>query len=258
MNYGWENVIEPPLKGRKCKPRQSGITMLIDKGLTVHETTELLSLNAPYIDFIKLTFGTAVLYPQQTLIEKIQIAKNFKVAIYPGGTLFEIALGQGKQEEYFQFLLELGIDWVEISDGTLEVSMEERQLAIKKAIDLGLKVITEIGKKDIDCQPNEEILATTALLDLEAGAKWVIVEGRESGKGIGIYDNQGTVIIDKLGRLNDQIGNQAIIWEAPLKPQQALLINEFGPNVNLGNIPPGEIMALEALRLGYRSDTWKQ
>jgi phosphosulfolactate synthase len=147
---------------------------------------------------------------------------------------------------------------VEISDGSLEIPFDERSAAIRKAKFFGLNVITEVGKKEARNQPSEDILALTARRDLEEGANWVIIEGRESGKGIGIYDNQGAIIMDKLNTLKLQMNPETIIWEAPLKTQQVVLINEFGPNVNLGNIPPSEIMALEALRLGYRSDTWKR
>lgn len=258
MNYAWEGLLEAPLSGREAKPRNFGITMLIDKGLTAHETRDLLSMNAPFIDFLKLTFGTAALYPKTVLMEKIELANDFDVAMYPGGTFFEIALWQEKSELYFKSLVDLGFEWVEISDGSLTISPAKRSMAIQNAREAGLKVITEVGKKDAENQPSGDGLAETARRDLEEGAKWVIIEGRESGKGIGIYDTRGEVIVDKFNNLFRQLDLEKIIWEAPLKAQQALLINEFGPNVNLGNIPPQEIMALEALRRGYRSDTWKR
>jgi phosphosulfolactate synthase len=258
MNYAWEGLLEAPRSGRQVKPRKTGITMLIDKGLTLHETRDLLSLNAPFIDFLKLTFGTAALYPKSVLVEKIDAASEFEVAVYPGGTFFEIAFWQGKSDLYFHSLIDLGFQWVEISDGSLMISSNERTTAIKTARDLGLKVITEVGKKDTLNQPSEDRLAETARRDLEEGADWVIIEGRESGKGIGIFDHHGEIIVDKFNSLIRQLDLEKIIWEAPLKAQQAMLINKFGPNVNLGNIPPAEILALEALRLGYRSDTWKR
>lgn len=252
----WEGVLTPPLSGRNRKPRSTGVTMLIDKGLTIPETRESLELNSTAIDFIKLTFGTAVLYPRQVLVEKIELAKTFSVSIYPGGTFFEIALWQGKTAAYFQKLRELGMEWVEISDGTLEIPSQKRDAAIRMARDYGLLVISEVGKKDSARQPDESILAATARRDLDSGADWVIIEGRESGKGIGIFDSEGGVINEKLAALREQLPLEHVIWEAPLKNQQAKLINTFGPNVNLGNIPPSEIMALEALRQGFRSDTW--
>jgi Uncharacterized conserved protein len=230
---------------------------VIDKGLSINETKELLALNAAYVDFIKLTFGTTTLYNREILAEKILIAEDYGVPVYPGGTLFEIALCQQKSQPYFEKLAELGFKWIEISDGTLTISVADRVKAIREALECGLKVITEAGKKDSLRQPGEEVIIDTALNDLETGASWVIIEARESGQGIGIYDAKGNIIADKLGILSAKLPMNKIIWEAPLKNQQAKLINDFGPNVNLGNIPPTEVMALEALRLGYRSDTWK-
>lgn len=253
----WQGILEAPLQGRIVKPRTYGITMLIDKGLSKNETKELLAMNAAYIDLIKLTFGTAALYDQETLIEKILLTESYGVQMYPGGTFFEIALWQRKSRAYFEKLAELGFKWVEISDGSLTFSTAERVTAIQAALSCGLKVITEVGKKDSLKQPDEDTLIRTALNDLETGAVWVIIEARESGQGIGIYDGKGNIITEKLAKLSAELPLEKIIWEAPLKSQQAKMINDFGPNVNLGNIPPAEAMALEALRLGYRSDTWK-
>ena len=252
----WEGVLTQPIRGRNPKPRSVGITMLIDKGLTISETRGLLELNAASIDFIKLTFGTAALYPRQILMEKIELAKAYSVAVYPGGTFFEIALWQGKTMTYLQKLRELGMEWVEISDGTLSISPQKRDAAIRMARDQGLRVISEVGKKDSASQPEETVLVDTARHDFNSGADWAIIEGRESGKGIGIFDVDGGVIGPKLTALREQLPAERIIWEAPLKSQQAKLINLLGTNVNLGNIPPEEIMALEALRRGLRSDTW--
>jgi phosphosulfolactate synthase len=257
MGNLWQGILEPPLKGRLIKPRTTGITMLIDKGLSENETKELLATSSAYIDLLKLSFGTAALYPQEILSSKILLAKAYDVYVYPGGTFFEIAFWQRKSQAYFDKLLELGFEWVEISDGSLEISLTDRKKTISEAISAGLKVITEVGKKDPKNGPDEAEMAKMACADLEAGARWVIIEARESGLGIGIYDNKGGVIGEKLDKLSSGLPLKEIIWEAPLKSQHACLINDFGPNVNLGNIPPAEAMALEALRLGYRSDTWK-
>lgn len=257
MTVLWEGFLEPPLKGRISKPRIVGITMLIDKGLSLSDTQELLELNAPFLDFIKLTFGTAALYSREILQKKIKLAEDYQVRVYPGGTFLEIAFWQNKTGFYLEKLVEIGFKWVEISDGTLEIPLKKRLSIINEATKLGLQVITEVGKKDSAKQPDPEMMVETALRDLQVGARWVIVEARESGQGIGIYDSTGKVISERLEQLKLLLPEEKIIWEAPLKNQQVRLINEFGPNVNLGNIPPSEIMALEALRLGYRSDTWK-
>jgi phosphosulfolactate synthase len=254
----WQGILEAPVQGRLKKPRIQGITMIIDKGLSVKETIDFLDLNSEFIDFIKLTFGTTALYKPETLKEKISTAKEYGIPVYPGGTFFEIALWQNKSEPYFRKIAELGFTWVEISDGTIEIPINKRTSAIDDALSCGLHVITEVGKKEVSNQLDENIYIQTALQDLEAGASWVIIEARESGQGIGIYDNKGSIINEKLTKLSTELPIGKIIWEAPLKSQQARLINDFGPNVNLGNIPPAEAMALEALRIGYRSDTWKR
>lgn len=258
MKELWQEIIEAPVQGRLRKPRAQGITMIIDKGLSVASTQDFLELNADFIDFIKLTFGTTALYKPEALKEKISIALEYKVPVYPGGTFFEIALWQKKAETFFHKLIEIGFKWVEISDGTIEIPSSQRTAAIEDALFCGLHVITEVGKKEIAKQQDENILIQTALRDLNAGASWVIIEARESGQGIGIYDSKGIIINEKLAKLSSDLPVEKIIWEAPLKSQQARLINDFGPNVNLGNIPPNEAMALEALRMGYRSDTWKR
>lgn len=254
----WEDIICPPLKGRSCKPRHQGITMVIDKGMGLNETIDLLELNAQFIDFIKLSFGTAALYQADLLQRKLQMAKNFQVAVYPGGTFLEIAIWQNKVDQLIAKLKELKIEWLEISDGTIEMSTKTRLGLISKAISNGFKVITEVGKKDPLTQPDDQDLIQTAIRDLEAGAQWVIIEARESGKGIGVYDKDGQIIAEKFNHITKDLPNQKIIWEAPLKCQQVALINHFGPEVNLGNIATGEVMAVEALRNGYRSDTWKK
>lgn len=231
--------------------------MVIDKGLSPAETVNLLEMNAAFIDFIKLTFGTTALYQRDALMQKLELAAHNGVALYPGGTFFEIAYWQNKVEPYFFKLIELGFEWVEISDGTIPLTLPERCKMIDLAFQSGLKVITEAGKKNQDWQPDEQSLLETINNDLKMGVSWVIIEARESGLGIGIYDNQGGVIEEKLSYFKQSVPQEKLIWEAPLKKQQVRLINDFGPNVNLGNIPPAETLALEALRLGFRSDTWK-
>lgn len=257
MESLWGGVLKPPLAGRNQKPRSTGITMLIDKGLSPAETNNLLEMSAAFIDFIKLTFGTAALYQRDALNRKLELAAAKGVAIYPGGTFFEIAYWQNQTEQFFVKLRELGFKWVEISDGTIHLPLSERCKAIEGAFRAGLKVITEAGKKNPNFQPDEPSLIETINNDLKMGVSWVIIESRESGQGIGIYDKQGCIIEEKFNRLNQSVPWEKLIWEAPLKQQQVRLINEFGPNVNLGNIPPAEALALEALRLGLRSDTWK-
>lgn len=230
--------------------------MIIDKGLSIAETRSLVEMDAAYFEFLKLSFGTAVLYDPAVLMNKIHLAAEYDIQVYPGGTFFEVAFSQDKTDVYLEKMAELNFKWVEISDGTIEIPAHERELAIKKSISMGFDVITEVGKKDAANQPDIATLVEAALLDLNHGARFVIIEARESGHGIGIYDQQGKVLEQKFAVLKRDLPVESLIWEAPLKNQQAQLINEFGPNVNLGNVPPGDAMALEALRLGLRSDTW--
>lgn len=177
---------------------------------------------------------------------------------YPGGTFFEVAWLQGRLAEYLTACERLGFRLVEVSDGTVHLPAGERQAAIRAAAERGFQVITEVGKKDGE----EELDPVAALrqigLDLEAGAVKVIVEGRESGKGVGIFDRSGQVKSDDLEILTAGLADpDRLMWETPMKEQQQEMITRFGPNVNLGNIAPADVIALEALRRGLRGDTLK-
>lgn len=252
----WYDFLECPLPGRNSKPRESGLTMVIDKGLGFTETNELLDLASDYIDFIKLGFGTSALYSAHLLRKKIEMVKSFNVGIFPGGTFLEIAVLQGKLREYLHITKNLGYTAVEVSDGTINMSPAQREEAVKRARDMDLLVFTEVGKKDerdhVEFMRLGEIIAK----DLQDGAFKVIVEGRESGKGVVIYDSKGEIKQEELEILKEAIrDHNTILWEAPLKQQQFELIMTFGPNVNLGNIQPNEVLAVEALRRGLRGDT---
>ncbi|GAF25887.1 uncharacterized conserved protein [Moorella thermoacetica Y72] len=252
----WRDVLEFPIGGRQQKPRRTGKTMVIDKGLGLTEFKDLLEVAAPYIDFIKLGFGTSVFYPADILREKIRLARSHAVDIFPGGTFFEVAVLQGRLSLYLQTARELGYTFIEISDGTIDLSRTLRYAALRQARAAGFGVITEVGKKDPrDALSDTHILSQIAM-DLEAGADYVIVEGRESGQGVVIYDSRGAVKEDTLAYLIEGIGDlDRIIWEAPQKQQQQTLIINLGANVNLGNVQPGDVLALEALRVGLRGDT---
>jgi len=248
-----------PLEGRREKPRSTGLTMVIDKGVGLAALTDLLELNWPYVDFIKFSFGTSLIYPKKILQEKIELIKSYDVTPYPGGTLFEIAVAQNKMEEYFRKLKKLGFPALEISDGTIKLPVSLRKEAIRLARSAGFLVLTEVGKKDE--AENLSLTETARILeaDLLAGADYIIIEGRESGKGIFIYNLDGSINLELFKGILAIAGErrEQIIWEAPLKKQQVFLIRELGINVNLGNILPEEVMALEALRRGLRGDTFK-
>lgn len=253
----WQDTLSGfPLPGRGGKPRQTGCTMLLDKRLGLSETRDLLELASDYIDTIKLTFGTSALYPEAVLREKIKLIRSHGVDVYPGGTLFEVAIWQNKLESYLQCAADLGFTGIEVSDGTISLSTKERRRAIQSAKAQGFKVVTEVGKKNgtpISVLRMQQIIAD----DLEYGADQVIIEGRESGKAVGIYDHDGNVKEAEMEALVHELPchESVLLWEAPLKSQQVSLITRFGPNVNLGNIAPEETLALEALRCGLRGDT---
>jgi len=254
----WFDIIDMPLGTRLQKPRRHGLTMVMDKGLGLMETVELLSIGSSYFDFVKLAFGTSALYNRDLLIKKISLIKAQGIHVYPGGTFFEVAAMQNKTDVFLQRAQELGFSAIEISDGTISIPPETRRQAISKAADMGLIVLSEVGKKDPSENLSPDDVANQIKLDLAAGVQKVILEARESGKGIGIYNDKGEIKKDLFAKLIAKIPDlDSVIWEAPLKQQQQELILAFGPNVNLGNIPPGEILALESLRVGLRGDTLK-
>lgn len=257
MNNPWQDIICYPLGQRSEKLRDTGLTMVIDKGLGLKEMQDLLEMAGSYLDFLKLGFGTSALYDEEVLKSKVALCRQHNVKIYPGGTLMEIAYLQGRYKTFLRRLHKLGFDTVEISDGTVPLNRNERASCIKQAVDLGITVLTEVGKKDPAKNPSIREMIELCQEDLAAGAWKVIIEARESGKGIGIYDSKGDVLEEKLAEFTDSLGKYIprIIWEAPLKSQQVEMILRFGTEVNLGNIPPGELIALEALRTGLRGDT---
>lgn len=232
--------------------------MIIDKGLGLGETRDLLHLCDSYIDFWKLGFGTSALYTPEVLEEKIQLVKSFGIEIYPGGTFLEVAILQNKLKEYLYLAKELGFTAIEVSDGTIPLEAQARERAIALAASLDFLVLTEVGKKDRAQRKTPAQLAKQIKNDLDKGAYRVILEGRDSGINAGIYDEQGCLAGKELDELLASLDDpRLLIWEAPLKSQQQEFILRFGPDVNLGNIPPQEVLSLEALRVGLRSDTLK-
>lgn len=255
----WEGVIELPVRDRLPKPRERGWTMVIDKGLGLHAIDDLMQVAAPAIDVVKLTFGTSAFFARDLLREKVRTITAHGVSCMPGGTLQEVAVWQGALDRYLERARELGFDAIEVSDGTIEMDARTRAETIGKAVKAGFRVLSEVGKKDPnDAQPMA-VLAHTVEADLNHGAFMVIMEAREAGKGVGIYDASGLpkeAEIDAF--LQDVHDPSRILWEAPLAPQQCYLVLRFGPNVNLGNVLPDDILALEALRCGLWSDTLKR
>jgi phosphosulfolactate synthase len=191
--------------------------------------------------------------------EKIELLKSYDVYTMPGGTFMEVSVWQKRYPQYLQRCLDLGFNAVEISDGTIEFDMKTRKDCIKRAVDMGFLVLTEVGKKDANEKVSAALMHEEIASDLACGAAKVIVEAREAGKGVGIYDSSGNVKTDEIDAIIAGVDDPTVLeWEAPIKNQQQHLIMRFGSNVNLGNVPPEDILALEALRCGLRGDTLKK
>ena len=253
----WERIIRSTRGPRTGKPRRQGITMVNDTGRGLSESRDALSIAGRLTDMWKLGFGTSAFMERRALQEKLELLNGNDVLTFPGGTLLEVALVEHHCRVYMHHAKKLGFRAVEISDGTISIPRFRRKNIIDCALDAGLVPITEVGKKDPKRQPTSGQLAAEALEDLEWGAEWVIVEGRESGLGIGIYDEHGHVEEAEVDRITEIMGEKIdrLIWEAPLRSQQSFLIERFGSNVNIGNVECHEVLALEALRNGLRFET---
>lgn len=238
------------------KPRSTGSTMVIDKGLGLSAYQDLLQLSGKYIDFIKLAFGTAAITPRPILKQKIALAKQHQIHLYLGGTFFEIACSRQKAIQYFQLMRDLELDWIEISDGTITISAQDRCQFIQQARAMNLQVITEIGKKETGYHPSVSEFVSLFEQDRQAGASYVIMESRDSGKNIGLYDHDGNLDKVYLDKLVEQIPIDYVIWEAPQVKQQAELIKRLGNRANLGNVQACDVLSLESLRRGLRADTF--
>lgn len=248
------NYYLPDMPERTVKPRISGITMVMDKGLSIREAEDLVSVSGGYADYVKLGFGTSLLTPQ--VEKKIGIYRDAGIDVYLGGTLFEACIIRNAFDDYLRILEKFGIAMVEISDGSYEFD-HDLKLDYIRRLSVSYKVVSEVGskKKDVIYRPEEWVSMMAS--ELQAGSVKVIAEARESGT-TGIYNDDGSANYELIGMIAGNIGLDSVIWEAPLKSQQVWFIREFGANVNLGNISPTEVIALEALRNGLRGDTFFQ
>jgi phosphosulfolactate synthase len=247
-------VILPFLPERPSKPRNSGLTMVMDKGLSIREAEDFMSVGSEYTDYVKLGFGTSLITPG--FEKKISIYKKAGTVPYFGGTLFEAFVIRNMFSAYIDFLDKNEITLVEVSDGSYDIEHGRKLEYISRLAERGT-VISEVGskKKDVIYSPEEWVDMMKS--ELKAGSVKVIAEARESGT-TGIYNEDGSVNNKIISAISDHVKLENVIWEAPLKSQQAWFIKTFGANVNLGNIAPNEIIPLESLRLGLRGDTFFQ
>ncbi len=239
------------LPQRTSKPRESGLTHVLDKGYSLDQVRQFLEVSQDYVDIVKLGWGTAAVTPN--VKEKIDLYHSFGIPVCFGGTFFEVCLRQNKLEEYVQLVRDCGMTCVEVSDGTIDM-VEEDKLAILRRFAKEFKVLSEVGSKDASVVIAPFKWVDSIKRELEAGAWKVITEGRESGT-VGIYQPGGEVKEGLLDEIRSAIDPEQLLFEAPIKSQQAWFVTELGANVNLGNIPPEEVISVETLRVGVRGDT---
>jgi phosphosulfolactate synthase len=239
---------------RTTKPREAGLTMVMDKGLSCREVADFLEVAADKTDIVKLGFGTSSVTPN--LERKIAIYQEADIPLYFGGTLFEAYVIRGQFEDYKRLLERYNITHVEVSDGSIEIS-EEEKCGYIRSLAKDYIVLSEVGSKDAEkiIPPYKWIAMMKA--EIEAGAWKVIAEARESGT-VGIFRNSGEVRSGLIEEILQHIPLDTILWEAPQKVQQVWFMTLYGHNINLGNIAPNEVIPLETLRLGLRGDTFNQ
>ena len=247
MNFFLNNIPE-----RTVKPRQSGLTMAMDKGLSLRQVEDFLDSSGDFVDLVKLGWCTS--YLTNKLKEKIKLYKEAGIPLYLGGTLFEAFIIRNQFEDYLKTLNSLGIEYVEVSDGSIELPHNQKCEYIRKLAQ-NFTVLSEVGSKDDQkiIPPYKWIALMKA--ELEAGAWKVIGEAREGGN-VGLFRSSGEVRSGLVEEILTQIPFESIIWEAPQKEQQVWFVKLLGANVNLGNISPNEIIPLETIRLGLRGDTF--
>lgn len=247
MNFPLNHLPE-----RTQKPRTNGLTMVMDKGMGLDEVRNFLSVAAPYVDIVKLGFGTA--FVTNRLREKIEIYREHDIPVYFGGTLFEAFLVRNQFEDYVNVIKEYGLQHVEVSDGSIIIPHAEKCGYVER-LAKHVTVLSEVGSKDAThiMPPYKWIELMRA--ELDAGATYVIAEAREAGN-VGIYRGSGEVREGLVQEILTQIPAEKIIWEAPQKAQQVYFLELLGANVNLGNLAPNEVLPLEATRVGLRGDTF--
>jgi phosphosulfolactate synthase len=247
MNFSLTQIPE-----RTKQPRQNGLTMVMDKGLSFRDAENFISVAAPHTDIVKLGFGTSFVTPN--LRAKIELYQAHNIPVYFGGTLFEAFVIRNQFDDYIAMCKDYKIDVIEVSDGSIEIPHTEKCGYIEKIAKFA-KVFSEVGSKDAAhiIPPYKWIELMSA--ELSAGASYVIAEAREAGN-VGIYRGSGEVREGLVQEILTKIPAEKILWEAPQKAQQLYFLELIGCNVNLGNIAPSEIIPLEAMRIGLRGDTF--
>jgi phosphosulfolactate synthase len=239
------------LPPRGAKPRAAGLTHVLDKGLPLSDLPGYLQAAAPHIDVWKLGWGTSYLEPDPAT--KVGVLSRHDIRACVGGTLLEAAWTQGKAKDLLVWAEDQGFPCVEVSNGAVDMPLSDKRTLIAEAADR-FTVLSEVGSKDPAVPVAAGEWAEEMAGDVEAGASWVLTEGRESGT-VGLYEPDGSVREAVVDAVVSAAGLARVVFETPRKDQQAWFINRFGPDVNLGNVALTEVLGLEALRLGLRADT---
>jgi phosphosulfolactate synthase len=242
----------PYLPERTGKPRETGLTMMMDKGLSLRQAEDFVESAAEYTDLVKLGFGTAVL--TKNLEKKIRIYHEAGMKVYLGGTLFEAFAIRNKFDDYAKLLSRLGLMTAEVSDGSMYMH-HSRKLEYIQKLSRDFTVLSEVGSKQKGVEIPDQVWIEMMKAELSAGSWKVIAEARESGT-TGIYNSDGSADEDLIKLINTGVGAGKVLWEAPIGKQQVWFIKALGPNVNLGNIATADVVPLECLRLGLRGDTF--
>lgn len=246
------NVELSNLPQRTVKPRKTGVTMVMDKGISLRQAEDFIDTSAEYVDFVKLGFGTSVI--TKNVREKIKLYKSAGMKVYVGGTLFEAFVVRNKFDDYLKYISDLGLDSAEVSDGSIELDHEKKCEYIN-TLSKNYTVLSEVGSKEegVIIHPARWIKMMQS--ELDAGAFKVIAEARESGT-VGIFHKNGSAHTLLIHRIVNKVKLENIIWETPQKSQQVYFLKLFGANVNVGNIAVDDVIPLETLRLGLRADTF--
>lgn len=242
----------PHLPQRTLKPRKDGVTMVMDKGISLRQAEDFVNVSAGYVDFVKLGFGTSII--TKNVKEKVKLYKDAGMKVYVGGTLFEAFVVRNQFDDYIKYIADLGMDCAEVSDGSVELSHEKKCEYIN-ILSKNYTVLSEVGSKEEGVIIHPARWINMMQNELQAGAFKVIAEARESGT-VGIFHKNGSAHTMLINRIVNKVKIENIIWETPQKSQQVYFLKLFGCNVNLGNIGIDDVIPLETLRLGLRGDTF--
>lgn len=247
----WDRPAFLDLPERDAKPRARGLTHVLDKGASVRQIEGLLDVVGEFVDIVKIGWGIA--YVDPTAKERVALYQAAGALVCAGGTLLEVAAATGRMAEFRRWAAAVGFDAVEVSNGLSVLTSEAKRALVAELCD-DFVVLAEAGSKDAGAPVAADVWVDEMVGDLQAGAGWVVAEGRESGT-VGLYEPDGSVRGTLVESLRSRVPQDRVIFETPRKAQQAWFVNAFGAGVNLGNIPLEEVLPLETLRLGLRADT---